>query len=654
MYTACRNELRQAFLIQNKGGIIALEIMPRKGYSSMNKGQRIIKLPDEVVSKIAAGEVVVNSASVVKELVENSIDAGATSIEVQIKDGGKSYIKVSDNGSGMSKEDLLLAVQRYTTSKISSIEDIYNITSYGFRGEALASIGEVSRLVITTSNGNESNKLEMVGGKIVKVIETYRERGTTVEVFDLFFNIPARRKFLSSEKIERRMVTEVIERFLLTKPEIKFLSKIDEEVIYNATSSNLSERFKLVFPEVKSFEEIDSCTDGVIKISGIISSPQFFRKNRSGQLFFVNGRFVLDNLLHLALERGYGEALTEGTHPFAVIFIEVPPREVDVNIHPQKLQVKFSEPRMVYDAIARCVRDTLRKFEGFRLFVEKIETHVAKQIASTNDNQDESKTLHINGINGNKTVFRDAERAVEQSDTPKVREPGYPFEGVAGYETKYQSAKNYQKPFDFTTSRQPSALFPHVVSPTNLEKVGEFTIVKNRYVLFEDSDGIVIVDFHAAHERVIYEQLKERQFQVVNLLIPVEFSIGKSLASVLESLENELKELGFSLEMEKSENSIKVVLKSIPSLLKITQAQETLIEMLEEYRIPFNKPKSILHVLASKACKTAVRTGDKLSTDEVKMLLDKIKRRNLLTCPHGRPIMLKITFDQLDSYFERR
>jgi DNA mismatch repair protein MutL len=626
-------------------------MMPRKGYSSMNRGQRIIKLPDEVVSKIAAGEVVVNPASVVKELVENSIDADANSIEVQIKDGGKSYIKVSDNGSGMSKEDLLLAVQRYTTSKIASIEDIYNITSYGFRGEALASIGEVSRLVITTSNGNESNKLEMVGGKVIKVSETYRERGTTVEVFDLFFNIPARRKFLSSEKIEKRMVTEVIERFLLTKPEIKFLFKIDEEVVYNAPSSNLSERFKLVFPEVKLFEEIDSCTDGIIKISGIISSPQFFRKNRSGQLFFVNGRFVLDNLLHLALERGYGEALTEGTHPYAVIFIEVPPREVDVNIHPQKLQVKFSEPRMIYDAIARCVRDTLRKFEGFQMFVEKIESHMAKQIASTSDNQDESKTLHING---NETVFRDVERTVEQSDTPKLREPSYTFEGVTIYDRNYRNAQNYQKPFDFTTSKQPSALFPHVVSPTNLEKVGEFTIIKNRYILFEDSDGIIIVDFHAAHERVIYEQLKERQFQVVNLLIPVEFSIGKSLASVLESLENELKELGFSLETEKSENSVKVVLKSIPSLLKITQAQETLIEMLEEYRIPFNKPKSILHVLASKACKTAVKTGDKLSVDEAKMLLDEIKRRNLLTCPHGRPIMLKITFDQLDSYFERR
>jgi DNA mismatch repair protein MutL len=624
--------------------------MPRKGYPSMNDGRRIIKLPEEVVSKIAAGEVVVNPASVVKELVENSIDAGASNIEVQIKDGGKSYIKVSDNGSGMSKEDLLLAVQRYTTSKISSIEDIYNITSYGFRGEALASIGEVSRLVITTSNGNESNKLEMVGGKVVRVSETLRERGTTVEVFDLFFNIPARRKFLSSEKIERRMVTEVIERFLLTKPEIKFLFKVDNEIIYNAPSSNLLERFKLIFPEVKSFEIIEDCKDGIIRVSGIISSPQFFRKNRSGQLFFVNGRFVLDNLLHIALERGYGEALIEGTHPFAVIFIEVSPREVDVNIHPQKLQVKFSEPRMVYDAIARCVRDTLRKFEGFQMLVEKIENHVPKPFAPTSDNQDESKIFHIN----NETVFRDVERIVERSETHRVREPGYSFEGVTGYEEKYRNVQNYEKPFDFTTSKQPSVLFPHVVSPTNLEKVGEFTIIKNRYILFEDSDGIVIVDFHAAHERIIYEQLKERQFQVVNLLIPVEFSIGKSFASVLESLEDELKEFGFNVTIVKSENSAKVILKSIPSALKITQAQETLMEMLEEHRVPFNKPKSILHVLASKACKTAVKTGDKLSEDEVKMLLDEIKRRNLLTCPHGRPIMMKITFDQLDSYFERR
>jgi len=597
----------------------------------VNSG-KISKLSDEVVSKIAAGEVVINPASVVKELVENSIDAGASAIEVQLRDGGKSYIKVVDNGVGMSKEDLALSVQRYTTSKISSIEDIYNITSYGFRGEALASIGEVSRLVITTSNGSESHKLEMVGGKVVKVSETFREKGTTIEVYDLFFNIPARRKFLSSEKVERRMVTEIIERFLLTKPEIKYVFKTDEEIVYNAPQSNLIERFKLVFPEAKTYELIDSC-EGDIKVTGIISSPQFFRRNRTGQLFFVNGRFVVDNLLHLSLERGYGESLVEGSHPYAVIFINVPPQEVDVNIHPQKLQVKFSEPRLVYDAIVRCVREAIRKIEGYMIFIE-------------NPAKDSSYTLPNNSLKVKESV----ETSESISKNP-VFDKQNNFANIIFEEPKsHQSlSKRYREQSSFSSEH-----FSTISPSSKLEKLGQFTIIRNRYIIVEDVDGIVIIDFHAAHERIIYEQLKEKSYESVQLLIPVEINIGKSLVNVLENISEELLNIGFEFTIEQSENSTKVILKSIPSLIKITQAQETFTELLEEYRVPFNKPKSISHVLASKACKAAVKTGDKLSEEEVIMLINEIKHRNLLTCPHGRPIMMKITFNQLDSYFERR
>lgn len=609
------------------------------------KSGKISKLPDEVVSKIAAGEVVINPASVVKELVENSIDAGAFVIEIQIRDGGKSYIKVVDNGMGMSKDDLALSVQRYTTSKISSLEDIYNITSYGFRGEALASIGEVSRFVITTSNGSESYKLEMVGGKIIKITETFRERGTTVEVYDLFFNIPARRKFLSSEKVERRMVTEVIERFLLTKPEIKFVFKSDDEIVYNAPQSNLTDRFKLIFPEAKIYEVIESCS-GDIKISGIVSSPQFFRRNRTGQLFFVNNRFVVDNLLHLSLERGYGESLVEGSHPYAVLFIDLPPQEVDVNIHPQKLQVKFSEPRLVYDSIARCVRETIRKIEGYRIFVE---SPVNNSIYITSNNrlsdienvkEDVESVVQIKNSDKN---FEDFLLNSQNNPTTTTYES---YERTQSYQSLHRDSK--ESP---TIS---STFFSSTVLPSTFEKSGRFTIFRNRYIVVEDVDGIVIIDFHAAHERIIYERLKEKNFESIQLLIPVEINIGKSLSNVLESISHELIDMGFEFELEKAENSTKVVLKSIPSLIKITQVQETFLEVLEEYRVPFNKPKSISHVLASKACKAAVKTGDKLSEEEVSMLIDEIKRKNLLTCPHGRPIMMKITFNQLDSYFERR
>ncbi|SHN51950.1 DNA mismatch repair endonuclease MutL [Fervidobacterium gondwanense] len=609
----------------------------------------IKKLPDEVVSKIAAGEVVVNPASVVKELVENSIDAGATQLEIVIKNGGKTYIKVSDNGNGMSKDDLLLAVERYTTSKISDLEDIYNITSYGFRGEALASIGEVSRLVITTSDGESSHKLEMIGGKVVKVSETFRERGTTVEVFDLFYNIPARRKFLSSERVEKRMVTEVVERFLITKPSVAFLFKDEESVIYNAPSSSLESRFSLIFPEVKDFQTIENFVQNDIEINGIISSPQFFRKNRTGQVFFVNGRFVLDNMLHLSLERGYGEALIEGTHPYAVIFINLPPKEIDVNIHPQKLQIKFSDPRIVYDTLARCVRERLRSVQGYQIFIRNEEgtecTEKTSDFSQGNTNNlifEKQTETYPKYFEKTFDIHEPNSRTVSQKDF----ERNSSYKGSELNNRKVLGAENYK-------SSTLENIFQPVVS-SSFENVSNFTIVRNRYIIFEDRDGIVIMDFHAAHERIIYEELKSKDFERVPLLIPVELKFGKSMVYTLDSLSKDLNDNGFEFEKVSNEDGAKMIVKSVPSVIKLSQIQDVIMEVLEEYRVPFNKPKSLAHVLASKACKSAVKTGDNLSEEEVKVLVKTVLEKNLLTCPHGRPIMMKISFNQLDSYFGRR
>lgn len=581
-----------------------------------------------MISKIAAGEVVANPSSVVKELVENSLDADATSIEIQIRNGGKSYIKVSDNGVGMSKEDLLLAVERYTTSKISSIEDIYNLYSYGFRGEALASIVEVSRAVITTSDGEKAYKLEVVGGKVVKLIETHRERGTTIEVHDLFFNIPARRKFLSSEKIETRMVTEMVEKFMLIRPDVRFLFKIEDEVVYNANPANLSDRFSMIFPEVKEFRSIDHDYNEAVLISGIISSPQFTRKNRTGQIFFVNKRFVMDNLLHLSLERGYGESIVQGEHPYAVVFLDFPPDRVDVNIHPQKLQVKFSDPQNIYNELARTVRENLRKFTSYMLQIIKNDQDQKDQVVGTI----QTETFNKNSV-----------------DFPKRSEFSNSFnnEKVKNYDVNDGKKSAFFEP---SKTFQP-VFFQDLKSGTSTEK---FVIFKNRYILFEESDGITIMDFHAAHERIIYEKLKDKNFESVQLLLSITIKLGKSLLQLAQQLSKELEELGFLFKINTLENgSGEVEIYQIPSILKVTDAAEVFLEVLEEYRIPFEKPKGLTYVLASKACKAAVKTGDKLTQEEARQLVEEIKSKNLLTCPHGRPIMMKITFAQLDSYFER-
>jgi DNA mismatch repair protein MutL len=599
---------------------------------------KIKKLPDEVISKIAAGEVVINPASVVKELIENAIDAQASNIDIQIKNGGKSYIKVADNGIGMSNDDLLASIQRYTTSKISEIEDIYRISSYGFRGEALASIVDVSRTVITTCDGSQAYRLEVVGGNIVKTSQSHREKGTTVEIYDLFFNLPARRKFLSSEKVETRMVTEMVERFLLVRPDLSFTYKVEDDIVYNVRSETLNDRFSVIFPDVKEFQQL-SYDGEKVKISGIISSPQHTRRNRTGQLFFVNGRFIVDNLLHLALERGYGESLMHGLHPYAVVFLNVVPDTIDVNIHPQKLQVKFSEPQVVYNELARAVRETLRQFTGYQLYVDKRDSALfASEPPVENSNGKDVRNVQSD--------WQDGKRA---SDWRNERNGSFSGTNATG-QSRSRDANTYypvNRSDDSAGNIQLDGTFGQKIS--TLQRIGKFTILRNRYILFEDVDGIVIVDFHAAHERIIYERLKEKTYSTVPLLIPIEVSLPKSVEQVLDELKDALEGAGFTFSIEEG----KVKITQIPSILNVTQARDVFMEVLEEYRLPFDKPKSLYHVLASKACKAAIKTGDPISESEAEQLVNEVREKGLLTCPHGRPILMKLTFSQLDSYFER-
>jgi len=607
------------------------------GQEQIDSG-KIKKLPDEVISKIAAGEVVINPASVVKELIENAIDAQASNIDIQVKNGGKSYIKVADNGIGMSNDDLLASIQRYTTSKISEIEDIYRISSYGFRGEALASIVDVSRTVITTCDGSQAYRLEVLSGNIVKASQNYREKGTTVEVYDLFFNLPARRKFLSSEKVETRMVTEMVERFLLVQPDLSFTYKVEDDIVYNVRSQTINDRFSVIFPDVKEFQQL-SYDGEKVKISGIVSSPQHTRRNRTGQLFFVNGRFIVDNLLHLALERGYGESLMHGLHPYAVVFLNVVPDTIDVNIHPQKLQVKFSEPQVVYNELARAIREALRQFIGYQLYVDKGDSALFSSEPHTED-------LDVNGVRNAQSDWQDDKRT---GNWRNERDGSFSGTTVTGQPRSQDfSTSHFSNRFDEgIRDIQLDRTFGQKIS--TLQRIGKFTILRNRYILFEDVDGIVIVDFHAAHERIIYERLKERTYSTVPLLIPIEVSLPKSVEQVLDELKDDLEDAGFTFSIEEG----KVKITQIPSILNVTQARDVFMEVLEEYRLPFDKPKSLNHVLASKACKAAIKTGDRISESEAEQLVNEVREKGLLTCPHGRPILMKLTFSQLDGYFER-
>ena len=556
----------------------------------------IKKLPPNVVSKIAAGEVVAGPYSVVKELIENSIDAKATSIEIEIISGGKNYIKVKDNGTGMSKEDLLLSIEEHSTSKIEDFDDIYNLKSYGFRGEALSSIAKVSRIIIISNNGKESNRLEAIGGKI-KSIESYptSERGTIIEVYDLFFNVPARRKFLKSPQTEKRLVTEFVEKFILANPEIAFIFKSDNEIIYNVKPSTLIERFNLIFPEVKEFTEIRGKY-----VHGIISSPNYNRKNRTGQIFFVQKRYVNDKMLYYIFENGYGEALNN--HPYGVLFIDVPSHLVDVNVHPQKLEVKFSDPNLIYSDIIRSVREGIKKFISKNIFVSQ-----------TKPEHNETRNSYIQNQNF-------------------IKEPPQRYQGME---------KQYNQPFSiFDVVRK------------NIELKEDILILKKRYVLFEGEDGIYIMDFHAAHERVLYEEILEKlneKLDVVDLIVPINIKVGKSLKEIVKEKADDFKNFGFKIKI--SENEIKIL--SIPSFIKLSDVEDTFKEIIDELRIPSQNPKNLKHIIADKACKSAVKTGYDINSKEAKQLIDEVLKRGLTTCPHGRPLFLKISFKELDKYFER-
>ncbi|MCD6450050.1 MAG: DNA mismatch repair endonuclease MutL, partial [Thermotogaceae bacterium] len=568
----------------------------------------IKRLPDEIVRKIAAGEVVVGAYSVVKELVENSLDAGAHTIEIEIKNGGKSYIKVADDGEGMTEDEALLAIEPHTTSKISSINDLYNISTYGFRGEALSSIVKISRTtIITKKEENKGVKIEVEAG-VVKSIENIEAKtGTSVIVRDLFFNIPARRKFLKSAAIEGRMVTEQVQKFLLSCQNVAFKYIKDGNVVYNTPTSDLRTRIGIVMPDSRPRELLKvDLSYGEIRIHGFISPPHIYRRNRTGQFFFVNKRYVLSNELFYSLEIGYGEALEKGHHPVAVLFLDVPQKFVDVNVHPQKIEVKFSNRDMVKKTIIKAVMETLKEN------VERI-MPVRNYIL-----KDKRKREEIyKGVEKEKYgVFK--EPMLVETDKSYVTQK---VENV-----KYSAEKVQEK-----------AKIPNFLM-----------IIKDRYILAENEEGLLIIDYHASHERILYEKMKEeyekKGLDGVKLLFPLEVQLDSVLMDVLKANSNFLKKLGFDWEV--SNNGVKIT--SIPQVLKIDVAAETFKEAVDDLRLSKFKgmPDTVQKILSDIACKSAVRTGDMITKDDAESIIREIYRRKLLSCPHGRPLIFRIDYKE--------
>lgn len=584
-------------------------------------------MPPLLANQIAAGEVVARPASVVKELVENSLDAGATHIEIDIEEGGVRLIRVRDNGCGIHPDDLPLALCRHATSKVTSADDLSNIATLGFRGEALASIGSVSRLTLSSAlKASTGWQLVMAGDTDFSLLQASHPTGTTVEIRDLFFNTPARRKFLRAEKTEFDHIDELIKCFALSAFHVTFILRHHQREVRHylaCKKEQAATRLQaLCGPEfVKSALQIESESAGM-RISGWIAEPTFSRSQSDMQYFFVNQRIVKDKLLIHALKQAYQDVLYRDRHSAYVLFLEIPPQQVDVNVHPTKHEVRFRDGRNVHDFVFRSIHDALSH------------THVAKasQAISQDHSHDHRKPVMASSVSYQRTE-------------PVIK----PWKVEAQMEM--YRALSQEKPVE-PVAKQIESTF------TQAPLGNAIAQLQGIYILAENEEGLVVVDMHAAHERVLYEKMKSdfdrQQMAVQPLLIPFTFSVSQKEADCVEENTHFFSTLGFSIERMGVES---VVVRSVPQVLSeapISQLIQDIIADLMMYGKSDRAKEHIHKLLGTLACHSAVRAHHALTIPEMNALLRTMeKTEHSGQCNHGRPTSLYLSMEELDKLFMR-
>ncbi|HYA48683.1 MAG TPA: DNA mismatch repair endonuclease MutL [Burkholderiales bacterium] len=576
----------------------------------MNK---IHVLAAEVAQKIAAGEVIERPVSVVKELVENSLDAGATDIRVELVEGGKRLIKVQDNGSGMSREDAALCFRRHSTSKISSEDDLERITTLGFRGEALASIAAVSKLTLRTHDGAEDRgtMIEREGEKLVSVTDIALPRGTTVEVRDLFFNLPARRKFLRSNSSELGLIAKYVTQAALARPGTRFvLLHGTREIVNCPPVGTLRERIFQLYGKavIDDLMEVASA-EGEGRLSGFASKPLRGRLDRSVQVFFVNGRPIKDRVIQAALSQAYAGLLERGRSPEAFLFIDLPYGEVDVNVHPAKAEVRFRESQLVFRLVLRAVETAAQREHAIK---------AAYPVGET--------TGRVPGI---------AEGGAEP--------PGLGFGPLPEVAVARGTFAAGPAGGAFATSER---------SGTGPEVIGQF---HGLYIIAAAEDGLLVVDQHNAHERVLFERYKEIDREKVwprkMLLIPVVLELSPSQAVEFEENASLFEEMGFRAEPMGGRS---YALKEHPDIFRAEEAAAIFLALLAEAGQDKARDRRE-QFLATLACKTAIKAGQPLTREKMGYLVSELfKTSQPALCPHGRPIVVKIGRAELDKRLGRR
>ena len=604
------------------------------GLSSKNlQPSRIRQLDMHTSNQIAAGEVIERPSSALKELVENSIDAGANLIEIVYSNGGKSFLSVKDNGYGINKEDLSLALSRHATSKISTIGDLITINSLGFRGEALASIGSVSELTIKSKfiEASETFEISSKYGELKQIKPSQYLEGTLIEIKNLFQSIPARLKFLKTDRAEGISILEVVKKLALSNPEISFkLYEIKEkgnprEIIRldNSTDSNgLSKRIKEVLKNafIENSHQVDYESE-TVKITGYISSPTFISGNANNCYFFVNGRFVRDRSLLSFIRMAYGDLMEKSGFPSAILFLNVPSEEIDVNVHPSKMEIKFKK----LDLIRKCLKTAVNKSLNVERF--KTRSHLSKQ-AYSYFRKDPSFKNHQRtdfSSNGSQSLDLEVDLNTETVVDPK--------DGISHHDRLVQNSEN------------------------NGLGTPKAHLFKN-FIVAQNDNELVIVDQHAAHERIIYEKLKSQKYDkgitIQELLVPeiVEFT-NVEVDSIIEK-QSIMKQLG--LEIERF-GPASICIRGIPAVLGNICPKKLLIDLLDDLE-NLNSLESletkIDKVFSSMACHGSVRSGRILKYEEMDVLLREMeKTQNSDQCNHGRPTYLKLDLEKINKLFGR-
>ena len=690
---------------------------------------KIVLLDELTINQIAAGEVIERPASVVKELVENSIDAGATSINIEVKNGGIKQIRIIDNGSGIAKDDLRFAFERHATSKIRAAEDLANVKSMGFRGEALASISEISHVELITKTENEftGNKIVLEGGDILEQEEIGAQKGTTITISNLFYNTPVRYKFLKKDYTELGYIEDTVTRIALANPGVAIRLQNENKTILKTTGNG---DLKTVIYNLYGKETTDGLLDidyvyEDIKVTGVIGKPEIARNNRSYQMFFVNKRFIKDKTLSAGAEQAFKGLLPIGKFGFIILNLEMEPNKIDVNVHPTKLEIRFQEEQKVFKAVYHAIREGLLKGDLIKnteqeqkaekpeiiianndeknILIEnknleqitqvlptvpekkeeiaKIdETQMFTPITEKIENEEPEKKTGLFGIfkKKNNEIEEQVEKnAIEQIFAYKNNETNsYKEQATNSPSAEVDFNKMYSETFgikkeedkgeaekvtnySFADTKQNMSLFEDNEDYSKVPAYKYCGSVFSTYIIIEMGSEMYIIDQHAAHERVMYEEIKKNYYKNAEkdsqiMLLPDIITLSHKEKSIVRENIDLFKKAGFMLE-EFGENTIRLI--GVPSICMEMDTKELFLEILDTIdtvAITAKQEKEDKFI-ATIACKAAVKANMALTKEEVDNLLKKLLvLPNPFTCPHGRPTAIKMDKTDLEKKFNRR